>query len=136
MLWNVGADTIRPIALNEQPPLSKYGEIVDEAIRQIPNHYENVIVDKYCIMPNHIHGIIMLLPDENGRILSAPTLSVIIGSMKRWVSKQIGFSIWQKSFNDRIIRNENGYLEVCKYIAENPLKVNETDENYSIHTQK
>ena len=48
------------------------------------------------------------------------TLSVIIGSMKRWVSKQIGFSIWQKSFNDRIIRNEKGYLEVFKYIDENP----------------
>ena len=42
--------------------------------------------------------------------------------MKRWVTKQIGISIWQKSFNDRILRNEKAYQEAWKYIENNPLK--------------
>jgi len=119
LLWNVGANCVRP---NELPQLSQYGEIVQMAINAIPLHYDNVVVDEYCIMPDHIHIILFILPDVNGRMISAPTLSAIIGSMKRWVSKQIGFSIWQKSFNDRIIRNEQGYREVCQYIDENPMK--------------
>jgi REP element-mobilizing transposase RayT len=127
LLWeNVGADNIRP---NKLPTLSEHGKIVDRAISSISIHYENVFVDKYCIMPDHIHMIIFILPNENGRMISAPTLSTVIGQMKRWVSKQIGFSIWQKSFNDRIIHSEKGYQEVWKYIDENPLKWQE-DEYY------
>ena len=125
LLWNtVGADMIRP----KKPPLSTCGETVKTAIEQISCYYANVVVNKYCIMPNHVHMIIFILPDENGRIISAPTLSVIIGSMKRWVSKQIGFSIWQKSFYDRIIRNEQGYREAWQYIDENPLRWNQEND--------
>jgi len=114
----VGADTIRP-----QPPLSQYGKIVDTAINQIPSHYENVVIDKYCIMPDHIHMIVFIMPNKDERRTSAPTLPTIIGSMKRWVAKNIGFQIWQKSFNDHIIRNEQAYQEVWKYIDENPMKL-------------
>ncbi|MEG1965221.1 MAG: hypothetical protein RR064_03645 [Oscillospiraceae bacterium] len=42
----------------------------------------------------------------------------------RSITKQIGFSIWQKTFNDRIIRSEQGYQEVWQYIDENPLGQN------------
>lgn len=66
--------------------------------------------------------ILFILPEETGRMISAPTLSVVVGSMKRWVSKQSGLSIWQKSFSDRIIRDEQSYREVWRYIDENPLK--------------
>lgn len=118
LLWNVGADIIR----SDEPLLSKYGKIVVMAINAIASHYSNVMIDKYCIMPDHIHMIVFIMPDSDGRIISAPTLSTIIGQMKRWVSKQIGFSLWQKSFNDRIIRTEHGYQEVWQYIDENPLK--------------
>ena len=48
IFWNcVGADIIRP----QNVPLSAAGKIVEQAICQIPNHYENVSVDKYCVMP-------------------------------------------------------------------------------------
>lgn len=116
---NVAPDNIR---YTKMPSLSRYGEIVDAAIEGISSHYENVVVDKYCIMPDHIHMIILILSDEYGRMISAATLSTIVGSMKRWVSKQIGFSIWQRSFNDRIIQNQRSYEEVWRYIDENLLK--------------
>ena len=57
-----------------------------------------------------------------GRMISAPTVSNVVGSMKRWVSKELGVSIWQKSFFDRVIRGEKDYLEIWQYIDENPLK--------------
>ncbi|HPE94549.1 MAG TPA: transposase [Bacillota bacterium] len=131
LLWNnVGANCVRP---NELPPLSDIGKIVDNEIQKLNTIYENVVVDKYCIMPDHIHAIIMILSDESGRTKFAPTLSRIIKQFKGSITKQIGFSIWQKSFHDRIIRNEKGYHEVWQYIDENPLKCQE-DGFYGANT--
>ncbi len=119
-LWeNVGANCVRP---NEPPPLSTIGKTIDSEVQKINTIYENVAVDKYCIMPDHIHMIIFLTPDECGKTQFAPTLSRIIKQFKGTITKQIGISIWQKSFNDRIIRNEKGYQEVWQYIHTNPLK--------------
>ena len=93
--WSgVGADIIRL----ENIRLSYIGKIAEQGILQIIAHYENVIVDKYCIMPDHIHLILRINPCEDRRMISAPTVSTIVGSMKRWVSKQVGKPIWQKSF--------------------------------------
>lgn len=117
LLWEVGADIIR----QPNPLLSGYGKVVDIAINEINFHYTNLIVDKYVIMPNHIHLIILITLRESGQIISAPTLSTVIGQMKRCVSKQIGFSIWQRSFHDHIIRNELDYQNIWQYIDTNPL---------------
>ena len=113
-----GADIIRPNTTrnNEHSAvcvahteLTDCGKYVKQSISEINNHYKNIFVDKYVIMPNHIHMILVIENDVDkitGRIISAPTISVIVGQMKRWVSKQIGFSCWQKSFYEHIIRNE------------------------------
>lgn len=123
-MWqNVGANCVRP---NEKS-LSEIGVVIDYEIKKLNDVYENISVDKYCIMPDHVHMIIFILPDENGRTQFAPTLSRIIKQFKGVVTKQIGFSIWQKSFNDRIIRNEKSYQEVWQYIDENPLKWQENE---------
>ncbi len=122
ILWQpvvVGADNIRPKSI----PLSTVGEIVEQGILQISEHYKSVTVDKYCIMPDHIHLIIRINCDESGRIISAPTLSTVVGSLKRWVSKQAKNSIWQKSYYDHVIRNEQDYCEISEYIENNPLKI-------------
>ena len=116
---NVGADSIRP---NCTPLSSEYGKIAEKAIQSIPKHYPDVDVDHYCIMPNHIHILISIHQNHNGRIISAPTISTIIGQMKRWASRQIGIPIWQKSFHDHIIRSREEYRQVWRYIDENPLK--------------
>ena len=116
ILWNVGAATSRP-------KLSKIGNIVKTAISQIPEHYPMISVDKYCVMPDHIHMILSINADENGRQVAAPTVSTVVGHIKRWVSMQIGQSIWQKSFIDRVIRNDKGYRAVWEYIENNPIKL-------------
>lgn len=131
ILWNVGAATCRPNsnststvgAATCRPNLSKTGSIVKTAILQISEHYPAVSVDKYCIMPDHIHMILSINTDEDGRQVAAPTVSTVVGHMKRWVSLQIGQSIWQKSFVDRVIRNDKGYRAVWEYIENNPVKL-------------
>ena len=117
---HVGADSIRP---QTHLPLSRYGRIVEQALLAIPAHYPAVTVDNYVIMPTHIHAILRITTiDEDGRLIAAPTLSTVIGQMKRWGSKQIGHPIWQKSFYDHVIRNEKEYLDTWAYIDENPAK--------------
>ena len=120
LLWkNVGANCVRPL---DQLPLSKSGIVIENEIYKLNTVYENIKVDKYQIMPNHIHLIIFIYEDSNGRTQFAPTISRIIKQFKGSITKQIEFSIWQKSFYDRIIRNEKEYQEVWNYIHNNPLK--------------
>ena len=106
----------------EKSPLSPAGKTVEQAIEQIPGHYSSVRVDKYCIMPDHIHLLLRIEPEADGRMISAPTLSTVVGSMKRWVSRQVGAPIWQKSFYDHGIRNQKDYDEIWEYIENNPRK--------------
>ena len=105
---------------------TKCGKWVEIAIQAVSAHYDDVFVDKYVIMPNHIHLILVFdrasIQTKNGRMISAPTVPVVIGQSKRWVSKQIGFSCWQKSYYEHIIRNEQEYLKISEYIQNNPLK--------------
>ncbi|MTI55453.1 transposase [Geosporobacter ferrireducens] len=102
--------------------LSKTGEVVEAAINNIEKYYSNIRIDHYTIMPNHLHMIVIISMDQNGRTLFAPTLSRIIKQFKGYVTKQIGYSIWQKSYHDHIIRNEQAYQEIYNYIETNPLK--------------
>lgn len=106
----------------ENLPLSEVGLIVDREISKIKFVYNNVIVDKYCIMPDHIHLILRIESDENGRTQFAPTLSRIIKQFKGAITKQIGKSVWQRSFYDHKIRNHEDYLEIWEYIENNPCK--------------
>lgn len=126
----VGADSIRPDGL----PLSPTGQIVREAICAIPQHYPTLALEKYVVMPNHVH-LLLRICEEDGRILSAPTedraafrtkaLPVIIGQMKRAASKRAAFPIWQKGYHDHIIRDEPHYLRIWQYIDTNPAKWSE-----------
>lgn len=105
-------------------PLSSSGIAVQTAIENIPEHYQAVNIDKYVIMPNHVHMILLISKDDktSGRLVIAPTVSQIVKGMKTFVSKQIGSSIWQRSFHDHIIRNEQDYQEIWEYIDTNPLR--------------
>ena len=75
-------------------------------------------------MPNHIH--IILIVDNNGTSKApSPTNNVIshaVSTLKRFVNKEIGYNIFQRSFYDHVIRNEEDYLNVWNYIDTNPAK--------------
>lgn len=64
---------------------------------------------------------------ENERSKTVPTISRIIQQFKGSISKHAGLSLWQKSFYDRIIRNEQEYQEIWQYVEMNPLKWEEDE---------
>ena len=105
--------------------LSDVGYAVENAILQIPKYHKGVYVDKYVVMPNHIH-VILVLTKNHGRTMCAPTerssVPKIIHGMKEAVTKSVGFSIWQKSYHDHIIRDDADYQRIWEYIDTNPAK--------------
>ena len=122
LLWeNVGATSGRP----HDAVLSTVGQAVDRAIAGISTHYPAITVDKYAVMPNHIHILLRISSDKYGRPMVAPTISTVIQQMKGATSKQAGFPLWQKGFHDHIVRGYTDYREIWKYIDENPLKWNQ-----------
>ena len=118
LFWSdVGAIIGRP----QDVVLSKYGIVVDDAINSISIKYPNIVVMHYVVMPNHIH-LLLLIDNINGRPMIAPTISNVVNQLKGYVTKQAKQPIWQKSFYDHIIRNEQDLDIHMKYIEENPLK--------------
>lgn len=115
----VGGDAL----IAPQTNLTHFGEIAREYIESMPG------IDKYVIMPNHIH---LLIAIDGPMKASAPTISVpnLIRSFKVLVSKEIGQNIWQCSYHDHIIRDEEDYLNHLRYIENNPAKWSE--DNYYI----
>ncbi len=117
--------------------LNDFGEIVDDEIQKISTRYCDVKVDNYVIMPNHIHLLITIgcdaLPNNDETVLSEVTgksehskLDGIIGLFKAGVSRRIhkieDVVVWQRSYYDHIIKNENDYNETWDYIDANPIR--------------
>lgn len=93
--------------------LKPYGEIAEKHILRINTMYQNAYVEKYIIMPNHIHMLVFIDGYDNKtvndvgtvRAPSPTSLSTIIRTFKTMVTKEIGTPIWQRSFYDEIIKN-------------------------------
>ena len=126
-----------------QIELTKYGQIADKYIKQLNDFYNQLSVEEYVIMPNHIHLLLWVKENkdaiENGRSRTpVPTnieransaCSQFVSTFKRFCNKEYGTNIWQRSFHDHIIRNDIDCEEHIKYILENPMKWTE-DELYS-----
>ncbi len=119
LFWNdVGANCVRQSDIQ----LSAIGNAVKHQIEKWNTTYDNVYVDKYVIMPNHLHLIVCISADGNRRTQFAPTISRMVKQFKGAVTKQIGIQIWQRSFHDHIIRDEKDYFKIWEYIENNPLK--------------
>ncbi len=93
--------------------LTKEGRIAKQNINKIVKIYDNIVIDEYIIMPNHIH-ILLLINYKNG-----VTISKIIKHYKANTSREIAHPIWQKSFYEHIIRNEKEHLKIKEYIRNN-----------------
>lgn len=112
---------------NEKPVLLPFGLISEKYIKEIGNYYDNVRFDNYVIMPNHIHVLISISGGSSRT--PTPTVSQIVSTFKRFCNKDFGGNIWQRSFFDHVIRNDEDYLRHMQYINENPKKW-ENDEYF------
>ena len=98
--------------------LSALGKLAEKHLQEISVHFPGVVVDKYVVMPNHIHGI-LIFPGENAN------LSAVVGNYKAAVTRSARKEcadriIWQRSFHDHIIRNQADYERIWQYIEGNP----------------
>jgi REP element-mobilizing transposase RayT len=141
-----------------QLELTECGTIAERNLINIPHHVKDVIVDKYVVMPNHVHIIVvvgtryiasdtryiasdkrtpyMASLQDNGDVgtpymvsvqaKSKQTLSKAMQQYKASVSRDTAISgLWQPRFYDEIIRNEEAYRNIWRYIDENPMRWNE-----------
>lgn len=132
---------------NSGMKLSPIGEIIYHEWYNIPNHFKNIELDTFIIMPNHLHGIIIVGASLVGALDNpitqntragtspAPTLGAIIGSFKslcvyRCRNKRVDISkLWQRNYFEHIIRNEDELNRIREYIIYNPSRWMEDEDN-------
>ena len=106
----------------EPLPLNQTGRIAESEILKIgQNGISTVRVEKFVVMPNHVH---LLFVVESTSEHACPDIRYVVRYYKRTVSQRLGYSLWQKGFHDRIVRNEEEYRMIWTYIDENPVKWN------------
>lgn len=93
------------------------GKIVEACWNEIPMHYSTAELDVFVVMPNHVHGVIVLGEGRDGH---ARPLQMVVGSFKGAVSKAAEIPVWQRSFWDRIVRNDKELDQIRDYVEDNP----------------
>ena len=105
-------------------PLSEIGAVVDDVIRSMEDHYKIIAVDKYVIMPNHIH-LLVRVTEIGPSGATAPTKASIpsfVSTLKSLAVRRCAEKLWQRSYYDHVIRNETDYRQIAEYIETNPAK--------------
>jgi len=129
--------------------LSEVGEIAEACWQQIPDHYPQVILDGYVVMPNHVHGIIEIAGTQGGddanvvgannhsplqdttcgtsRTIGAMIRGFKIGVTKRAQNEHNLYGVWQRNYYEHIIRNERELRAIQEYITYNPAQWEEDE---------
>ena len=118
---------IRQCGIDAQVIPTRIGQIVLEHWNRLPDIYPGVHTDYFCLMPNHIHGILILeqTPDLPARSLPQVVRgfkSVVTREYNKLVPPQWHNQLWQSSYYDEIIRNDEMLFDIRKYISGNPSK--------------
>lgn len=128
--------------------LNRMGRIAEEKWLALPDHFPQVFLDAFIIMPTHMHGILFIVEEEakathrhvrarhaspirKARGPKQGSLGAIIGSYKSAVTKAVnqlrgtsGQSAWHRNYYERVIRNEKELAEIRHYIEDNAIKAN------------
>jgi len=102
--------------------LTAIGRVIEKHILSCNEVYKNIFIDKYVIMPNHIHILLRIGAESGAPGATRPTVIQVITAIKRLSNKETGQILWQTSFYDHIIRDENDYLTRWNYIDTNPAR--------------
>ena len=133
-----------------QVQLTPSGMCVRDTLLEIKQHYEWLSVDRYAIMPNHIHLLLRIQgngpsgtpaptsADERPSGTPAPTnaddgpsetptptnetLPMLVSTFKRFTNRRCVIQLWQRSYHEHVIRNEDDYRQIWEYIENNPAR--------------
>jgi REP element-mobilizing transposase RayT len=135
--------------------LNQFGEIVKEEWLRTEQIRPEITMDEFMVMPNHMHGIIMIRNDAHNKSVGAhsgaprdrayrrtplrrepKTLGSIIAGFKSVVTHRINLlrktphtPIWQRNYYEHVIRDEENLNRIRQYIIDNPVKWDEDEEN-------
>ncbi len=133
-----------------QMRLNEYGEIVRATWLDLPNHLPHVELDAFVVMPNHVHGIIVINDNPVGAgsvgagSEPAPTtgptrrhgLPEIIRQFKTFSARRInqtrgtpGAPVWQRNYYEHVIRTEESLHRIREYVLSNPMRWTTDREN-------
>ena len=121
--------------------LTETGLMVERHVTNIDAVYIRLRVDKYVIMPNHVHLLLSISDDSplnaNGTPMCAsPTKSTIakaINAFKSLTSRQFGEPMWQRSYHDHVVRDNTEYKRIWNYIDTNPYSW--TEDKYYVNDE-
>jgi REP element-mobilizing transposase RayT len=146
--------------INGEMRLNDAGKIVKQCWDEIPAHFPHVVLDEYVVMPNHVHGIIILVNSDVGATHASPlhdaspqrnnvssarprgpqrhSIASIVGSFKSATTKRINehrgtprLPVWQRNYYEHIIRNDESLNRIREYIITNPLRWHTDNQNPS-----
>ena len=105
---------------------SAYGRTVCERLEFMSTFYEDIRIEKYAVMPNHVHMLIRL-PEKSGGPSGRPVptdsrIACFVGAFKRFTNRECGRDLWQSRSYDHIVRDEADYLKIWEYIENNPVR--------------
>ena len=109
--------------------LSEAGKIVERVWQDLPTHYRNFSLDEFVIMPNHIHGV-LIIDREGGR-----PLSDLMRAFKAFSTREIkaqrltNGAVWQRGYYEHVVRDEGDLTTIRQYIRDNPMKWDLDEEN-------
>ena len=126
--------------------LNESGRMEEQCWNEIPAHFSHVVLDSFVIMPNHVHGIMLITETVGAKNFSPlpsqqrqrPGTSKTIGSIIRgfkigvtkWMRENSPIhDVWQRNYYEHVIRDEADLNRIREYISTNPARWAEDDEN-------
>lgn len=109
--------------MDDKVVLSPSGSLVLDVWRELPCRYTHIELDAFCMMPNHVHGIVVITADK----ASPHGLLEIVRAFKSLSARRInvarrtpGIPFWQRNYYEHIIRNPEEWAKIRDYILTNP----------------
>ena len=131
--------------VDAQMELNKYGKIVTEYWNEIPRHFPHVELDAFVVMPNHMHGIIVIhnrVGATHGSPLQANgpapgSIGAVIAQFKQAVTRRVRQHsqllhriVWQRNYYEHVIRSESKFNQIREYIRNNPMNWGLDENNH------
>ena len=133
--------------------LSEFGRLANSVWLELPRYYPHVRLDAWVVMPNHVHGILILEPSDDvvgAGFKPAPTgtrrrhgIPEVVRAFKTFSARRInatrgavGTSFWQRNYFEHVIRDGKSLDRIRRYIVENPARWDEAPENPASKTHR
>jgi putative transposase len=98
--------------------LTDFGKIVFDAWHDLPNHFPDLTLDQFVVMPNHIHGLVLIQNTPVTEIVRA--LKSFSARRINELRETVGMPVWQRSFHEYYVYSERRLRTLRQYIHENP----------------